>query len=387
MASRELESSRVWVSVALTTFRYGGIGWSHENTDNSVGWVCPTLMYNEFVDPPRYSSKDIICNTGNTPGPKHAPVQAGSTVTMKWSDWPDHHRGPMLTYLADCKGSCKDVDPSKLEFFKIAEAGMSQDIPSDQPSTGHWPTDDLRANGMQYDVVIPKGIADSNYVIRHEIIALQETQRSGAQHYARCFNLEVTGGGSDRPAGVVGTALYKASDPGLTVDITQAQPNGYPIPGPPLYNGGSSSTLSSRDPPTSSKTSYTSTPVPTASEMPKADGGNGGPDSASTQTPSNGETSKADGDKANSDSPGTSVNAQVQPNSQTAGNGNGYSDSPSTNTLAESQNQEVEGSKDNSESPTTSTEAKPDEKSQEEGNGEGKPESGEGEQSTSSTLR
>jgi hypothetical protein len=229
---------------------FGGITWAHEDLKDQVGWVTPDPLMNEFVDPPRYNTEAINCNTQNTPAPGHAPVPAGSTCEFHWSNWPDHHRGPVLTYLADCKGPCNKVDKTKLEWFKIAEAGMSKDIPSDQPETGHWATDDLRARGNVASAKIPSDIAAGNYVVRHEIIALQEAIRSGnAQHYPRCFNLQVTGGGSNRPAGVVGSSLYKKGEPGVVADILQPQPNGYPIPGPPLYKGGSSGTKSAASTP------------------------------------------------------------------------------------------------------------------------------------------
>lgn len=217
---------------------FGGIAWAHEDTSNAVGWVTPAPFYNEFIDGPRYGTEEIICNTQTTPPPQSVQVAAGETLTAQWSGWPDHHRGPVITYLADCKGPCKDVNKNTLEFFKIAEDGMSQDIPSDQPITGHWATDDLRAKGDRWDIRIPSGIAAGNYVLRHEIIALQEVQNTGAQNYPRCFNVQITGGGSDRPAGVLGTKLYSPSEPGFLANIFEPQPGGYKIPGPALYSGG-----------------------------------------------------------------------------------------------------------------------------------------------------
>jgi hypothetical protein len=39
---------------------------------------------------------------GSEPAPLHAPVEAGSTVNLKWTLWPDSHMGPALTYMARC---------------------------------------------------------------------------------------------------------------------------------------------------------------------------------------------------------------------------------------------------------------------------------------------
>ena len=41
----------------------------------------------------------------------------------------------------------------------------------------------------------------------------------GAQNYPQCFNLQITGSGSDKPSGVLGTDLYRPTDPGILVDI------------------------------------------------------------------------------------------------------------------------------------------------------------------------
>ena len=82
----------------------------------------------------------------------------------------------------------------------------------------------------------------------------------GAQNYPQCFNLQVTGSGSDVPAGVLGTELYSPTDPGILVNIYTSlstyvsspflkpkhflppifdfniQPNQV-VPGPTLYSG------------------------------------------------------------------------------------------------------------------------------------------------------
>jgi len=69
-------------------------------------------------------------------------------------------------------------------------------------------------------------------VLRHELIALHGGQnQNGAQNYPQCFNLVVTGGGSVVPSGVVGTQLYKASDPGILCNIYQKLAS-YVVPGP-----------------------------------------------------------------------------------------------------------------------------------------------------------
>lgn len=54
--------------------------------------------------------------------------------------------------------------------------------------------------------------------------------------YPQCINLEVSGSGSEAPAGVVATSLYTSADPGIF--FNPYQPNlEYPIPGPALSFG------------------------------------------------------------------------------------------------------------------------------------------------------
>ena len=39
---------------------------------------------------------------GSKPAPLHAPAYAGSTVTLRWTEWAESHQGPILTYMARC---------------------------------------------------------------------------------------------------------------------------------------------------------------------------------------------------------------------------------------------------------------------------------------------
>ena len=91
-------------------------------------------------------------------------------------------------------------------------------------------------------------------------------QENGAQNYPQCFNLEVESSGSDEPAGVAGTSLYKADDAGIKFDL-YSNPTSYPIPGPKLMSGGSSGSAPST-PATPSTGSGSDSPAPSATQAP-----------------------------------------------------------------------------------------------------------------------
>jgi len=139
----------------------------------------------------------------------------------------------LADYLANCNGDCTTVDKTTLEFFKIDGVGLIDDttIP------GSWASDTLIANNNSWTVTIPSDITPGNYVLRHEIIALHSAGSvDGAQNYPQCVNLEVTGSGTATPAGVLGTALYTETDPGIEINIYQSLST-YIVPGPTLYSG------------------------------------------------------------------------------------------------------------------------------------------------------
>ncbi|KAL4875270.1 glycosyl hydrolase family 61-domain-containing protein [Aspergillus karnatakaensis] len=180
-----------------------------------------------------YTNPDIICNLNATNAKGYITVAAGDSISLQWTVWPESHHGPVLDYLASCNGDCSSVDKTALEFFKIDGVGLVDN--SAVPGT--WGDDQLIANDNSWLVQIPNTIAPGNYVLRHELIALHGSfEEGGAQNYPQCFNLEITGSGSDTPAGVVGTELYSATEEGILVDIYKSL-DSYVVPGPTLYSG------------------------------------------------------------------------------------------------------------------------------------------------------
>ncbi|OXV11565.1 hypothetical protein Egran_00674 [Elaphomyces granulatus] len=220
----------------IPTFPY------EKNPPEVIAWSTTATSLG-FVDGTGYASPDIICHQNAKPGAKTADIDAGGTVELQWTTWPESHHGPVVDYLANCNGDCSTVDKSKLEFFKIGESGLIDD--SNPP--GKWGSDDLIAKNNSWSVKIPTTIKSGNYVLRHEIIALHSAEnKDGAQSYPQCINLKVTGSGTDSPPGTLGTALYKDTDAGLQINIYQKL-SGYTIPGPPLCPGGSGGSGGSND--------------------------------------------------------------------------------------------------------------------------------------------
>jgi len=55
---------------------------------------------------------DVQCHQGSIPAPLHVTAPAGSTVTLRWTLWPDSHVGPVITHMARCLDTgCQDWEP------------------------------------------------------------------------------------------------------------------------------------------------------------------------------------------------------------------------------------------------------------------------------------
>lgn len=120
-----------------------------------------------------------------------------------------------MVYMASCGSSCSSVNSASVSWFKIAETGLV----SGTLGAGVWGNTGV-FDTLKYDAVIPAALADGEYLIRHELLALH--QANTPQFYPECAQLKVTGGGGATPSGsylVKFPGGYSMSDPGVLVDI------------------------------------------------------------------------------------------------------------------------------------------------------------------------
>ncbi|KAH6682210.1 Cel61b [Plectosphaerella plurivora] len=198
-------------------------------TPDLIAWATESLDRG-YIEPKQMNTLDINCHVNAVPGALTATVAAGGTVDFFWPDWP-HNVSPVLTYIASCDGDCSLVDKSALKWVKIDEAGYD----------GQWAAEKLINNNFTWTTTVPSTIAPGNYVFRNEIINLHSgAEQNGAQLYPQCVNVAITGGGTDKPEGVLGVDLYKPDEAGILFDPYAKGMSTYPLPGPALYTAGDS---------------------------------------------------------------------------------------------------------------------------------------------------
>jgi hypothetical protein len=181
------------------------------------------------------TSPDITCSIGNQklpPGPIQVPVTAGGTVVFNFNTWPLGHYGPIMVYMANCNGECSSFKgDTGSPWFKIAQETWS---------SGVWPTDKIVTNGNKYTARVPRNIANGNYLLRFEPLALHGGgSLLGAQFYPFCLQIAVTGGGSLRPSGLSFPGTYKQNEAGILFNPYQgdAVNAAYKPPGGPVASG------------------------------------------------------------------------------------------------------------------------------------------------------
>jgi lytic cellulose monooxygenase (C1-hydroxylating) len=131
------------------------------------------------------------------------------------------------------------ADGSSGQWFKIFENGWS--AKGSVGDDNNWGTKDLNSCCGKMDVKIPKALPDGDYLLRAEALALHTAGSSGgAQFYVSCYQVTMSGGNGTLPtSGLVKfPGAYKASDPGILVNIHAALKGNYVVPGPPVIPGG-----------------------------------------------------------------------------------------------------------------------------------------------------
>ncbi len=158
----------------------------------------------------------LRCN-GGTSASLDAPVQPGDSISAIWGQW-THSQGPILVWMYKCAGAFSACDGSGAGWFKIDEAGFHGDgvkVFLDTETPSGWDIAKLVGGNKQWTSTIPAGLAPGNYLIRHELIALHQT--NAPQWYAECAQVVVGGSGTSQP-----DASYKAAIPGY---CKQSDPN------------------------------------------------------------------------------------------------------------------------------------------------------------------
>jgi len=213
-----------------------------EGKTNGIGVGIREPSYDGFIGDP--TSNLIACNGGSnptTPSNVVIDVKAGDTVTAIWrhtqtssgSDVIDPgHKGPVMAYMKKVTDAVTDPGYGP-GWFKISEAGWS----GSSMQSG-WATDALIAAQGNQKITIPSCIAPGQYLLRAELIALHGAgSPGGAQFYMECAQINVIGGtGTKTPATVSLPGAYKATDPGILINIfSTPPPKSYTIPGPAVF--------------------------------------------------------------------------------------------------------------------------------------------------------
>ncbi|KAI8631810.1 carbohydrate-binding module family 1 protein [Xylariaceae sp. FL1651] len=186
------------------------------------------------------TSNDLACNGGpnpTTPSSKIIDVTAGATVNAIWrhtltsgsNDVMDSsHLGPTMAYLKKVGDATTDVGYGS-GWFKIQEDGYTN---------GVWGTTKVINNGGIHAINIPSCLADGQYLLRAEMIALHAASSSqGAQLYMECAQINISGGTAKvSPTTYSIPGIYKQNDPGILINIYSMTPSStYTIPGPGVF--------------------------------------------------------------------------------------------------------------------------------------------------------
>ncbi|KAF3929106.1 Endoglucanase-7 [Dactylellina cionopaga] len=226
----QLTSALLLLSASLASAHYTFPGLIF-NGVTSADWQYVKQTTNRYSHGPvqNVQSNDMRCYK-DPAGPiaSTASVAAGATVGFR-VDSGISHPGPLMFYLAKVPSgkTAANFEGDGTVWFKIWE-----NRPTITASSISWPSGQTTVS-----VTIPKCIPSGEYLLRVEHIALHSASTSGgAQLYLACGQINVTGGGSKAGTPLVAfPGAYKATDPGLLINIYWPIPTSYTNPGPKVF--------------------------------------------------------------------------------------------------------------------------------------------------------
>ncbi|SPO03716.1 related to cellulose binding protein CEL1 [Cephalotrichum gorgonifer] len=221
---------------------------------------------NSFID-----GDDIRCNQGAFKAAGNTDVLevgAGGDVTVKLGVGARmEHPGPSLFYMSRAPGDDVKAYDGSGDWFKIGEEGVcNQGADFTRDAWCSWARDTLTAT-------IPAGTPDGEYLLRFEHIGIHRSHVNQPEHYVSCVQVKVVGGGNGTPGPMVKLpGAYKDSDPYAKFSIYGGFKS-FPMPGPAVWDGTSSSAGGQTPPknepetsPTPSAPETSPSPVPPKSE-------------------------------------------------------------------------------------------------------------------------
>lgn len=203
---------------AVTSYEIGGTrypgyeGFSPNQSPKTIQFQWPN--YDPVMNP---SSSMMRCN-GGTKADLFAPVKAGTNITAFWKQW-THAQGPVMVWLYRCTGdfgssSCRGDGKG---WFKIDEMGMW----GGKLNSENWGTA-IVLKTLKWTSKIPLNILPGNYLVRHELLALHQTNTP--QFYPECAQIQIQGDGTAQPPDQYKFSIptyAPMSDPGVRVSLRQ----------------------------------------------------------------------------------------------------------------------------------------------------------------------
>ncbi|KAG9126538.1 hypothetical protein FRC07_003079 [Ceratobasidium sp. 392] len=187
-------------------------------------------------------NNDMICGMGATPGSAVASAKPGDSLEYTWGNmvaddgrW-IHDTGPMMTYMTQVPQgkNATNFDGIGAKWFKIDQVGKKNN---------KWVQASLMT-GATFKTKIPETLADGDYLVRHEIIALHNAgSKGGVEFYPSCLQLRVQNSNAGKALVTASPTVsfpgaYTATDPGILVDVFSQAPDGseYKFPAGPIAN-------------------------------------------------------------------------------------------------------------------------------------------------------
>ena len=206
-------------------------------------------------------SKDMGCGVNGENGvARVCPVDAGSVITFEYRTWPDasqpgaidiSHKGPCAVYMKKVDDASASNNCAGPGWFKI----FQEDYDS---GSKKWCTEKLIDNDGHLSVKLPSDIQGGHYLLRPELLALHQADKSPAdpQFYVGAAQIFVNGEGTAVPTDTVSIPGYvsmEKNNAAMTFNIwnpVMALP--FPQFGPAVYTSNAKRSLETRAAPVQS---------------------------------------------------------------------------------------------------------------------------------------